>query len=131
MTNVHSRDDGDIVLGWLTRMVVVLALLGLAAFDVVAVAVGHIGAQDDASTAAAAASEAYHAKPTAQHAYDAAVAALSGKSDRIPTSTFRVDRNGTVHLQVRREITTLVAYRIPPLRRFTEAVASAQDNSTP
>ena len=47
-------DRGDIVLGWLTKLAVVLGVLGVIAFDGIAVVQAHFQASDRATTAASA-----------------------------------------------------------------------------
>ena len=53
--NCTGRDSGSIVLGWLTKLVVVLLLVGVVLFDFVSVGVARMTASDDANTAAQAA----------------------------------------------------------------------------
>lgn len=126
-------EHGDIVIGWLTRIIVVLALFGVVAFDGISVAAGAVGAADDAGTAAVAARDAWAQSHDLQKAYDAAVSSLSDKpDDSIPTSSFSIDPTGTVTLKVRRETTTLLMRHIGPLRHLTVVVesgsASPSDN---
>ena len=47
-----SSERGGIVLGWLTRVVVILAVVAIIAFDVVAIATARLGTSDDANAAA-------------------------------------------------------------------------------
>lgn len=118
-------DRGDIVLGWLTKLVVVLSALGLIGFDVIAVVQTHFQAEDRAGTAARAAAEAYQANPSTQRAYDAAYATLD-VGESIETTTFRVTPDGAVSLRLRREATTLLLHRIGPLADRAVAVGTGQ-----
>jgi hypothetical protein len=122
-------DRGDIVLGWLTRLVAVLAVLGLIAFDGVAVAQAHFQAADRATTAAAAASDEYRVSHNVQQAYNAAVATVTG-DDTIETNTFRVATDGTVTLRLHHIATTLLLRHIGPLKDWAEAVETGEARST-
>jgi len=118
-------DHGDIVIGWLTRVVVALAVLGVMLFDGISVAVGAVGAADDADTAAIAARDAWEQGHDVQKAYDAALTALADKpTDQIPPASFSIDPSGTVTLKVRRVTTTLVLHHIGPLRHLAVVVES-------
>lgn len=118
-----NNDRGDIVLGWLTKLVVILGVLGLLAFDGISLVQARIQAADRATTAAIAAADEYRSSRDVQKAYDAAHATVVG-SDTIETSTFRVDATGTVTLRLHHEATTLLVQRIPPLRSWTDAVGT-------
>ncbi len=124
-------DRGDIVLGWLTKTVVTVAVFGVIVFDSLAVFAGRMSTSDAANEAAMAASDAWHARPDIQAAYDAAEASAEAHGGQIPTATFSIDDKGTVHLQLRRQVTTLVAHRIGPLKKYTWAVESGEANSSP
>ena len=118
-------DRGDIVVGWLTRIVVVLAVVGVAAFDGLSVAAGAVGTADDADNAAIAARDAWEQGHDVQKAYDAAVESLSDKpGDTVLPDSFAIDDKGTVTLKVRRTVTTLVMHSIGPLRDLAVVVES-------
>jgi hypothetical protein len=118
-------DRGDVVLGWLTKLVVVLGLVGLVAFDGISVAQAHFQAADRATTAAGAAADEYKTSHDVQKAYNAAFATVTG-DDTIETKTFRVAEDGTVTLRLHHVATTLVLRRISPLKHLTEAVESGE-----
>jgi hypothetical protein len=112
-------DSGSIVVGWLTRLVVLFAVLGVVAFDGFTLMVSNFGAADDAGVAASAAADSFHAKSDVQLAYNAAVAAVAGKGDTVETKSFQVDQSGKVTLTVDRTPTTLWMHRIGPLKKWT------------
>ncbi|MDP9183915.1 MAG: hypothetical protein M3P04_14210 [Actinomycetota bacterium] len=112
-------DSGSIVVGWLGRLVVLFAVLGLLAYDGFTVMVSSFGAADDAGVAASAAADSYKAKGDIQLAYDSAVQAVAGKGDTIDTKTFQVDQVGKVSLSIDRTPTTLWMHRIGPLKKWT------------
>lgn len=109
-----AGERGDVVLGWLTRIVIVLSLLGVIGFDAISVAVAAMTAQDDAAQAAQLASEAYKARGgTVQKAYDAAEAFAEGNGETVAAQSFVVDPGGTVHLTLEKTATTLVLRYTP------------------
>jgi hypothetical protein len=56
MVGRGSIDQGDIVLGWLLKLVISLAIVGLVAFEAGAVLVAHVGADSAANEVAGEAS---------------------------------------------------------------------------
>lgn len=121
-----ARDRGSIVVGWLTKIVVVLALLGVALFDGMSVAVAHMNGSDDANTAAGAANTAWEQTHSVQAAYDAAAASITNPNESVLTTGFSVESNGTVHLLLRRQATTLLMSKIGPLKKFTVFTVSGE-----
>jgi len=112
-------DSGSIVVGWLTRLVVLFAVLGLLAFDGFKVVVANFGASDDAGVAAGAAADTYASTKDIRAAYSAAVQAVAGKDDVVETKTFTVDSTGGVTLTIDRTPTTLWLHRVGPLKKWT------------
>ena len=120
-----ETDRGDIILGWLTKLVLVLSVLGVIGFDAVSLVQAQFQASDRATTAAAAAAAEYATSKDVQKAYNAAFATTVG-NDTIETQTFRVAPDGTVELRLHHEATTLLVHRIPPLRDYTDAVGEGR-----
>ncbi len=116
----RHRDSGGIVLGWLTKIVVVAAIVGLVGFDAMAVFAGRMGIIDQGEAAARAASDSWKQHADVQDAYDAAskTASDANLDNTIDPKSFRVDDDGTVHLRVEREVTTLLLHRIGRLREW-------------
>ena len=124
--NPTPRDSGSIVIGWLARLIVVVAIAGVVLFDVISITAGHIGAEDDASQAATAASADYRANHSVQSAYNAAVDSLPSSSETILTHGFVIDSDGTVHLLLRRTIKTVLCSHIGPLKHFDSVTVSGE-----
>ena len=120
-----KEDRGDIVLGWLTKLVVIIALLGLVGFDLIAVGQAHLQASDRATTAARAAADSYQTSRNTQAAFDAAYATLVD-GDTIDTSTFTVGPDGAVSLRLRHQAVTLLVEKIGPLRDQATVVATGE-----
>lgn len=116
------------MLGWLVRISVTLLVVGLVAFDGVAVLVASLGVQDEAQRAARAASSAYVQSGSAASAYEAAEADLSNRSGITPGS-FSVAKDGTVSLEVERTASTLFLHRTERTAGYAEASATATARS--
>lgn len=98
------------MLGWLTKVVVILAVAGIFAFDGISIATARLSVEDQAAAAALTASETYRQAGDVQAAYDAAVADATEANPLnsvVPTS-FRAEPDGTVTLDVQRTASTLV-----------------------
>jgi type II secretory pathway pseudopilin PulG len=124
--DLERRDSGSIVLGWLTKLIVAIAIVGVALFDTISVAAARLGATDDASTAAEAAVAAYHSSHNVQEAYQAAVETLPSDTESLPPRQFVVQPDGSVNLVLRRTTTTLVAHRIGPLKKYAVVVVHGE-----
>ena len=120
-------DRGGIVLGWLTRIVLFFAVAGLALFDAISIGTTAMTVADQGSFAALQASEDWQTSKSVQSAYNAAVAAAAKENpaDVIATDDFKIDADGTVHLTVSRTATTLVVFRIGPIKSWTHIVRHA------
>ena len=113
-------DRGDIVLGWLTKLVVTLAVLGVIGFDAISVAAAHFQAEDHAQTAARAANEVYKTPNDLQAAYDAAYASVAEHGDTIDPQTFSVGPDGALTLTLQRTAPTMLVEKISALRPWAE-----------
>lgn len=122
-----TGDAGSIVLGWLTKLTLVLGGLGLIAFDAISVGTAHLSAADKASTAARAASEVcVSTKGNVQKSYDAAYAVALESNDVIDTEGFSCVADGGVRLTYRREAATLLMSKIGPLEKYTVVTATGE-----
>lgn len=115
-----TSDRGDIVLGWLTRLVLGLAVVGLIGFDLVSLGATRFQAEDHAQSAARAAAEAYRAPSDLQAAYDAAAREALEHGDTIDPTTFSVTPDRTVTLTLRRTAPTLLVEKVAPLRPWAD-----------
>ena len=118
-----DRDEGSIVLGWLTKLIVVLALFGLVAFDGLSVVTTRFSAEDHANTAAAAAAETWKSGHDLQKAYDAAVATVE-PGETIEPTTFRVAADGGVSLVLHRDAKTLWLTKVSALAHLAKVRAN-------
>ncbi len=113
-----AGEHGDVVLGWLTKVVATLAVLGMIGFDAVSLGAGRFRAEDSAQAAARAAAEAFSNTRNLQKAYEAALDEVLGSGDTIDPAGFTINPQGEVTLTLRHEAATLLVAKIPPLRRY-------------
>lgn len=113
-----ARERGDIVLGWLTKVVLALAVLGLLGFDAMSLALARVQGEDAAQQAVRAASVTYSTSRNLQTSYDAAVAQVAPAGDTIDPAGFSVTPEGAVTLSLRREASTLLVEKVSPLRKY-------------
>lgn len=115
-----AGDRGDIVLGWLVRLVALLALVGVLAFDALSVASARLSIEDQASDAARAAADTWATRHDAQSSFDSAWrnATEANATNELNPKTFSVSPNGTAHVTLSRTAPTFVVRLIPPLRHL-------------
>lgn len=125
-----AEDSGSLVLGWLLRMSLGIGLMGVVAFDGLSVAVTRINAIDDASTAAAAAADVLRGQPrNLNAAYKASLVAARDAGASIVSDSWYVERDGSVHLTLQKQASTVVLKHIPPLQPVL--TVRVTDSSTP
>jgi hypothetical protein len=124
-------DRGDIVVGWLVRVMVSVAVVGVLLFDVISVGAAKMSVTDQASTAARAASDNWLNHHDQQAAFDAAwqAATQANPANTVDTHGFRVEQNGTVHLTVDRTAPTLVLHLVGPLRHWADVTGESVGRS--
>jgi hypothetical protein len=124
--DLARRDSGSIVIGWLTKLVVAIAVVGVALFDSISIGAARLGATDDASAAAEAAGASYRTSHDVQAAYQAALETLPSSSESLPPQQFVVQSDSTVDLVLRRTTNTLLARRIGPLKKYVVVVVHGE-----
>lgn len=127
----RTVDAGGIVLGWLTKLTVVLAVAGIFLFDAISIGTTKATLADQGAYAARDASEVWQQTGSIQRTYDAAVASATEQNalNRVLTKDFTVDADSTVHLTLAREAQTLVLYRWDRTRQWAKVRASAEGRS--
>jgi hypothetical protein len=124
-----GNDRGAVRLANFTWLFVVLAIVGVFAYDGVAVLTSRVRVENDAQTAAFAASSAWHSTLNIDSAYEAAVASVAGHHETVETKHFTIDSNGEVHLLLTQQVHSIVLKHIGPLRKYTLTVESGDANS--
>jgi hypothetical protein len=125
-----------VVIGWFTRFIVVMAVLGIVGFDTITLTASHVGAHEDAVNAASTAASAWQSTSTQAGAFTAAEhdaeSRLTVDESLVPGS-FHIAANGTVTLTITR-ITehTIVAHDIGWMRHLVtfRSTASAAPASS-
>ena len=117
--DVARRDAGTIVVGWLVKVALVLTLFGIAAFDTVSVGSAHLSTSDDANSAASAAAADFQTSHNIQSALSAAKDAITNPNEILLPDSLTIAADGSATVTVQRKITTLVMYRLGPLKKYT------------
>lgn len=111
-------DRGDIVIGWLTRVAVVLAVVSFLGFEAVSIGVARVRTGDLASSAAREGSEIWQRSRNVQTAYRAAYDVAEASGGTIAPEAFLADDNGTVTVTVCKEATSLFLHRFERTRAW-------------
>ena len=126
-----TRDSGSIVLGWLTKLAVTLALLGLLAFDGIALVTANFSVTDQANTVAGIAADTYKSTHDVQASYDAAVAEAAKNNETVEAKTFLVrPADGHITLTLHKQATTLWVHRVSFLKKYID-VSGTGEGSPP
>jgi hypothetical protein len=128
----HACDEGGIVLSWLVKIVAIFAVVGVIVFDGLSIGTAKLSIEDQGAQAARDASDQWQLSHDVKLALAAAgkSAQESNPANEIDPATFRIDSDGTVHLTITREASTLVAHRISPLRGLCDVQAAAQGRTS-
>ena len=113
-------------MGWLAKIALVLSLVGLAGFDAISVGTAHMSTTDDANSAASAAAADYQTSHNVQSALAAAQAVITNPNETLLPKTLTISSDGSATVTVERKITTLVMYRIGPLKKYAVVQVSGQ-----
>ena len=122
----RAPDAGDIVVGWLVKLVVALSVVGVLLFDGVSLGAAELAVTDTAAAAAREARMALSAGATPQAAFDRAQALAEAEDAHnvVPTGSFVVGADESVSLLVRRTPPTLVLHHVPGSERWLVAEAT-------
>lgn len=122
-------DEGSIVVGWMTKVVVVAAIVGLVGFDGISVGVGHFTTSDAAANAAQAASQNYEQRHDVQTAFTAAAATLNSNEELL-VKGFSITADGTTTLTVANTVKTLLLERTSQTKGWAVVTATATGKYT-
>lgn len=121
----RSTDEGSITLGWLTRLVIWLAIIGVMGFDSISVGASRLAVIDDADTAVQAASTVWQRTHDIVAAYNAAEAALPSKAtEKVLSTGFTGYPDGTVRLTVRRTARTMLLRDLGSLAHYATSTVT-------
>ncbi len=108
MTNSRGADRGDIVLGWLAKVVVSLSVLGVLGFDGISLLHARVSVSDSADQAAIAARDAWQDTKNAQRAYAEAQSTATHAGGTVPAKGVVIEADGTVSVVVHKTARTFV-----------------------
>lgn len=119
----RRSERGGIVTGWLFKLVLSFAIIGLVVYEAGAVVLSRVQVDQIAIDAAREAGFSYGKDGSTAKAEKTAVAfAARSGADVVD---FRIDRqNETVTVTIRKDASTLIIHRIGPFERFTKAEAT-------
>jgi hypothetical protein len=128
-----GTDRGAVRVGYVTKLAVVLAIIGVFGYDGVSIFAVHITTSSDASNAADAASANWQQTHNVTLAYDAASTLAAAHHERVLTcaSCFTIAPDNTVHLELRRSAHTLLFSRLGFLKSATVVTEPGNANHDP
>lgn len=130
MTRLHG-ERGAIIVGWFTKIVIVLAVIGVIGFEATSIGVTHVQAQDTAKEAARAGSREWRESRDVQRAYEAADAVAAADSGRIEPEEFVIHDDGSVTVTVETEASSLLLHRLSFTRGLIEVRETAEGRFIP
>lgn len=129
----HVADESGIIVSWLVRVAVLLAVIGVVGFDAGSIVVNNVTLSSTAEEIAIAVSidvsENRGGLFPATRVYDMAVAEIEAEgieNVRVIRKGTEIDEEGNVHIRLRRRAETLVADLIGPLEKYTVATVTGQ-----
>jgi hypothetical protein len=106
----HDPEAGDIILSWLVRLVVTVAVFALVVFEVVAIILAAVRVDDAAGEVARAAAVAYGSSGSLEQSTE--IAEQTADRSRVRLETF--DRDGAaLVIEVSTQADTLLLHRLP------------------
>jgi hypothetical protein len=131
----RSFDESGIIISWLMKIGLILAVIGVVGFDLGSIVVNNVtldsSAEEVAITVSIAVSDGPVTTVQDTQIYDMAVAIVEGEVDgvegaRVLRKGTEIDDEGNVHIRLRRRAETLVTELIGPLKKYTVATGNGQ-----
>ena len=118
------------MLGGLTRLLLLLLVVGVILYDGVAIGSARFAVADHGASAADVAGDKWRETSNIQEAFDAAQQSLAGTGEVIDPTTFSINPdNDTVKFRITTTADTLVAKRLPFTRGMTVIVVDVETTS--
>lgn len=118
-------DEGSMVLGWLARIAIVVAIVGVIGFDAIAIAQVHVRADDAAGQAADQAATTWQATHDFAKAVRVAQTAAAQDDMTVAAKDVKVQPDGSVTVTVHGHVDTTVARYVPGAKNLTNATSTA------
>ena len=126
-------DESGIIVSWLVRLAILLAVIGVVGFDLGSIVVNNVTLSSTAEEIAIAVSIEVSENTGGlfpdTRIYDMAVAEMEAEgieNVRVLRKGTELDEEKNVHIRLRRRAETLVADLIGPLEKYTVATAAGQ-----
>ena len=119
------NDRGGVIVGYFTKIALVLSVFSLLCFDAVSVGTARIGIEDTAKAAAREAAETYDETRSEAHALRAAVNYAEEHGATVDEKKFSVAADGTATVRVSKEATTLLVFRVKKTAQWAHVSATA------
>lgn len=115
---MHHAEQGEIITGWLFKMLLTVAVLAFIAYEVISIGVTTVALDDNAREVARAARDAYRSDQSVEAATEAAVAVADLHGAEVVALE---DEEEDLVITLERQAPTLLTHRIGPLEDFTRA----------
>jgi hypothetical protein len=134
----HMKNESGIIINWLIKIVVLLAVIGVVGFDAGAIIVNNVTLSSSATDVAVEVSITVDQSTTSffppERVYDLAVEVVDDPENgiegaRVLRRGTEVDEEGVVHIRLRRKTDTIVAEHIGPLEKYTVSIVNGQAGS--
>lgn len=108
----RPADAGDMVIGWLTRVAVIMLVIGLIGFEALSIMVTKIQLGDTATSAGSTALSAYSGSHSVSVAYQQAQAVAAADGASIVQKSFRFNVDGSVEFTIRKTANTVLVQHL-------------------
>ncbi len=122
----RAADRGDIVLGWLARVVAILSLLGVLGYDGISLLHARVSVADTADQAAVAARDAWQDTRNAQLAAAAANSVVAESGATIADKGVVIERDGTWRVRVHKTAPTFVLRHLGGLAAVADVTSEGR-----
>ena len=125
-TTFAGSDAGVVVIGTLAKLMIFLAVMGSAGYDSLSLVAAHVSVAEDAQEAAMIGHGVLARNGTPQQAYAAVLEYCDEHGDTLARNGFAVVvTNRAVTVTLSRQAHTIVSARVPKLKEFVVATATA------
>jgi len=125
-TTFVGSDAGVVVIGTLAKLMIFLAVIGSAGYDSLSLVAAHVSVVEDAQEAAMIGHGVLARNGTPQQAYAAVLEYCDEHGDTLARNGFAVVvTNRAVTVTLSRQAHTIVSARVPKLKEFVVATATA------
>jgi streptogramin lyase len=121
----HDQDAGVILVSTLSKVLLVLAVIGMLGFDSLSIAATQFHVRDDAVGAALAGNVALHSTGNTEAAKRAVLKFAADNGDVVVRQGPAPDRKNGWFVELRRDARTIVAGHLPKISTYVVAISSS------